>query len=123
MAQKKRVLIVDDEPMVGTVISRIVERFGSIPVFARSGQEAIAKLKEAQEPFDVLLVDLVMADITGWDLLDMIRNYPLHAKADVVIITGAKLSEDEELKLLQRAKSILNKADFSTASIQRLLSA
>lgn len=78
------ILIVDDEDIVRKSCVRILSPRGYNLQTARNGDEAIKKLKN--EPFDLVLADLVMPDITGIDLLKKIKEeWP---ETEVIIITG-----------------------------------
>lgn len=63
----KRILIVDDDPAVLRHLHRVVCQAGFDAVAAASGQEALGRLQRAS--FDLLITDLYMPDVDGFDLL------------------------------------------------------
>jgi CheY-like chemotaxis protein len=72
---KPRALIVDDDEPIRVMLTAIVRQNGFAVETARDGQEAIDKLKNAT--FDVILLDLMMPRVNGYDVLQHIRkNYP-----------------------------------------------
>ena len=75
--RRPQVLIVDDEPLVREALGRALGRDFNITL-ASSGSEAFAILvAKAGAPFDVVLCDLMMADLSGMDLYaEMLRNAP-----------------------------------------------
>jgi two-component system response regulator FlrC len=80
-----RVLAVDDEPSVGSMVRRILRPQGHSVVTATSGEEALTCL--AQESFDVLISDVGMGPgMNGWELVERVRQaWPaMH----VVLATG-----------------------------------
>ncbi len=78
------ILIVDDEEIVRKSCIRILSPEGYNIETAKNGGEALKRLQD--EPFDLVLADLVMPDITGIDLLKRIKEeWP---ETEVVIITG-----------------------------------
>ncbi len=83
-AAKGRILVVDDELGVREGCRRVLEPAGYHVEMAASGREALRLVQE--RPFDLILLDVVMPDIRGIDLLE-----PIHARdPDIVciIITG-----------------------------------
>ena len=71
-----RILIVDDDPEIRTVLTEYVEAVGHDVLAAGSGREAIVTLAAA-EPVDAALVDWQMAGISGRDvLMHLIEHYP-----------------------------------------------
>jgi PAS domain S-box-containing protein len=83
--RRGRILIVDDEPMIGSTIGRVlVEHEVTI---ATSAQQALQQLRQGN-PFDVILCDLMMPDMTGMDLhAEMLRVSPEEAKK-MIFVTG-----------------------------------
>src|SRR5207248_4735832 len=65
-ARRGRILVVDDEPMVGSSIRRLLGRDHDV-VVVQSGKEAVAKIA-AGERYDVVLCDLLMPEMTGMDV-------------------------------------------------------
>jgi PAS domain S-box-containing protein len=83
--RRGRILIVDDEPIIATTIGRVlVEHDVTI---ATSAQEALRHVRQAK-PFDVILCDLMMPDMTGMDLhAEMLRDSPEEAQK-IIFVTG-----------------------------------
>jgi putative nucleotidyltransferase with HDIG domain len=71
-SQSARILVVDDEPPVRTMICATLEREGYIAVQASSGSQAVNVLE--REPIDLILTDIVMQDGNGIALLERIRS-------------------------------------------------
>jgi DNA-binding response OmpR family regulator len=83
VAVKKRILIVDDEPGIGKVLRIEFSLSGFDVSTTTSGAEAI-KLIRAQEP-DVVLLDILMPDVTGMDVLNEVRTF---SRVPVIAFTG-----------------------------------
>lgn len=83
---KARVLVVDDEPPIRALIAKIVERAGYPVDIARDGEEAIAKLDAAL--YDVLVIDLMMPNIDGYDVVNHLRDQGGPRPAIIVITAG-----------------------------------
>jgi PAS domain S-box-containing protein len=95
-----RVLVVDDEADGRALIARVLEDRGAKPICTSSAQEALQAL--SQEQFDVLLSDVGMPDMDGFQLirhvrsLDEARSRPLPA----IAITAYARPEDRQRSLL-----------------------
>jgi DNA-binding NtrC family response regulator len=80
----KRVLVVDDEPMIVSLLSKILREKGWDVTGAQSGTEGIDQLDRAR--FDVILTDLIMPGDTGIDLLRAAKE--IHPDVEVILMTG-----------------------------------
>ncbi|RJP21853.1 MAG: sigma-54-dependent Fis family transcriptional regulator [Deltaproteobacteria bacterium] len=80
----KRVLVVDDEPAIVTLLSTILQDKGWTVTEARSGTEGIEKLESGQ--FDLILTDLMMPGESGLDLLRASKE--IHPDVEVILMTG-----------------------------------
>ena len=85
----KRVLVVDDEPMIVSLLSTILREKGWDVTEARSGTEGIDQLDRGR--FDVILTDLIMPGDTGIDLLRAAKE--IHPDVEVILMTGYATAE------------------------------
>ncbi len=84
MTEQIRVLVIDDEAFHAETVAEALERVGYDCVIATSGQEGSRKIEE--EPWDVILTDLKMADLDGMAIVRKARaEMP---ETEVVVITG-----------------------------------
>jgi PAS domain S-box-containing protein len=105
--QGKRVLVIDDEPGIASVMRRIVGR-GNEVVVSHSGRDALALLEHDTE-FDRIFCDLMMADLTGMDVhAELAKKYP-ECLPRLVFMTGGGFTE--------RARSFLQ--NFSHPRIDK----
>ena len=72
-----------------------------------TGADAIAALNA--QKFDCVVVDLRLPDVSGFELLELLRSHEGMTDVPIVVFTGKELAEDEELKLQAYAKSIVLK--------------
>lgn len=79
-----KILIVDDEQFVRDLLGKILRRSGHDVQVVPGGEEALRLL--AAEPFDVVVTDVVMPGMDGFDLLRRIKA--LHPGVRVVVLTG-----------------------------------
>lgn len=81
---KHRILVVDDELTVCKSIRQVLIREDCEVDMAQSGEEALRK--EAEKPYDVMIVDLMMPGLSGLDLLKMLKAR--NPKARIIMVTG-----------------------------------
>ena len=86
------VLIVDDDPDLLDVTSFVIEDEGMAVETARNGEEALAMLRAGRLPTLVLL-DLMMPVMNGWEFLATIAKDPLFKELPVVVLTAAEHAE------------------------------
>lgn len=82
-ARKKRVLIVDDEAHIAKVFSVKLRLAGFDVISTTSGSEAIEMVR-AQRP-DVVLCDILMPEVTGFDVLDKVRAF---SQVPIIVFTA-----------------------------------
>ncbi len=83
-----RVLIVDDEVEILGALASLLEDEGFDVSTARSGAEALDRVRREGRP-DVALVDVMMPAMTGWELCRELRRDPRTEETPVVIMTAA----------------------------------
>lgn len=84
--QERRVLVVDDEPAIRALIAKVVERAGLPVDCARDGADAIAKMNERR--YAVVVLDLMMPNVDGFELVQHIRERGGERPAIIVISAG-----------------------------------
>jgi CheY-like chemotaxis protein len=87
--KKKKIMIVDDNPdllyMIKKNLQRLDDQFEIIDV--KSGKECIEHLKNHEMP-DLILLDIMMPEMNGWNVLAKIRNETAWKKVPVVFLTA-----------------------------------
>jgi CheY-like chemotaxis protein len=77
LPMRRRVMVVDDDPMMMEVLVRILQRENYELMVAASGPEALEKAGAITEPIDLLITDYAMPEMKGHELADqMRRRYP-----------------------------------------------
>ncbi|MDR0882561.1 MAG: response regulator [Candidatus Adiutrix sp.] len=83
--QGKSVLVVDDYLAVRKTVKELVNSLGMIPTEAENGLKAQEILKN--KPIDLVITDLVMPEMDGFELTEAIKNDPALRRIPVVIIS------------------------------------
>lgn len=100
MREHLRVLCVDDEPGVVELISLILQPQNIQVDGATGGREALETMR--QNPPDVVMLDIMMPDIDGWDVYHQMRA-DANLKDIPVIVVTARNSSFEEIIARERA--------------------
>jgi CheY-like chemotaxis protein len=114
--RRKRLLIVEDNPAEQLSISELLGHDDIDLITAGTGTEALAALRE-QAP-DCIVLDLRLPDMSGFDLLEALRDSPKLADIPVIVFTGRELSPEEDAQLHTMARSVVVKG---VESPERLL--
>ncbi|MGO9209380.1 MAG: response regulator [Terriglobales bacterium] len=95
----KCILVVDDDAETRTLVSETLGSTGYTVRVAQSGREALQLLSEV--PVSAILLDLLMPELDGFEILRRIKENPVWINVPVFILTAKDLSP-EEVKLLNR---------------------
>ena len=114
--RRKRLLVVEDNPAEQLSIRELLG-YDDIDVsVAATGAEAIETLTE--QPFDCVVLDLRLPDMSGFEVLERLRDTPSLGDLPVVVFTGKELSPEEDARLHTLARSVVVKG---VESPERLL--
>ena len=93
-AQKKKILLVEDDEALAEVYKSRLEIEGFETKWAENGEVALVDAK-AFKP-DLILLDAMMPKISGFDVLDILRNTPETANIHVIMLTALGQPKDKE---------------------------
>ena len=105
MSALRKVLVVDDDPVVGNSFSRVLSDKGYVVITAANGDEAMEKLQA--EKYDVVFTDLRMPGMTGVEVAENVRAR--HPWTPVVIVTGYGSRTSEERARAAGVSAFLHK--------------
>ncbi len=95
---KAKILIVDDDPQLRQALRLALKSKGFRCEEAENGRRALEKLCEAtvrQEPYDLVLLDIIMPEVDGWQFLQAVKSNPLWSQTKIVIVTGRAVSPQD----------------------------
>jgi DNA-binding response OmpR family regulator len=90
----KNILIIEDDPFLTDIYETKFKGLGFSVDIARDGEEGLEKLKE--KDFDVLILDIVLPHINGWEVLRQIEEDGKFKKLKIIILSN--LGQEEEIK-------------------------
>jgi adenylate cyclase len=112
-----RVLLVEDEEISRYMIAQALD--GAYQLTECTDAEE--GLREARaHAADVILLDLMLPGITGWEMLDALREDDSTRNVPVIIVTGSALDNAGRAHLMRHARDVISKADLTR---ERLLGA
>lgn len=113
---KPRVLIVEDHPLIAELVETRLRIEGMTPVKCPGGREALALI--GHEAFDVAILDIMMPDVDGYQVLQQIRANASTATLPVIFLTAKSTPADIEKGLAMGANYYITKP-FSGADLVR----
>jgi two-component system chemotaxis response regulator CheY len=103
----KRVLIIDDEPLIRLMVKKDLEKLGYQIDTASNGEEGWQKI--INQPPDLVITDLNMPGVYGLELLERIRNEPTTAELPVLCITSDSNIDTKQRAILMKATGWVQK--------------
>jgi len=80
------VLVVDDDPNALDIVRTFLESRGYAVATARDGKEALAQLEQVRPA--LVLLDVMMPGMDGWEVARVIKNHPTFGRTRVVMLTA-----------------------------------
>lgn len=113
--EKLTILIIDDDPAILDMHSRLVEQIGCRAVTAGNGREAL-KVIDRTRP-DLILLDLMMPEMDGFAFMSALKKRETMRNIPVIVLTARILSEEDLERLNNGVATILSKGIFSSGEI------
>ncbi|MCH2292690.1 MAG: response regulator, partial [SAR324 cluster bacterium] len=112
----KKVMLVDDDPGMQLFVREALSRSGYEVLEAENGSQAITLLQEEDTAPDIILLDLIMPIMNGFEFLEKFRN-DLQSPIPVIVITSADLTDEEKQYLSGEVVRVLQKSDVGNSEI------
>jgi CheY-like chemotaxis protein len=122
--QMLRVLVVDDDPKAVELIAVRLQGLATAVLRAYGGREAIAVAQ--RELPDVLVLDLMMPQVTGFDVVAALTENLDTARIPILVVTAKQITAEDRERLNGHVTTIMAKASFDgdafTAEVRRAMS-
>jgi DNA-binding response OmpR family regulator len=118
-----KVLIVDDDPDIRTLYKLVLRREGLEVIEAESGYEALSKVR--REPPALVLLDVMMPEMDGYEVCRKLRSDPETAHLPILLISGKSTVSARRDGIMAGANDLLSKTvalQTLVSSVQTLLS-
>jgi CheY-like chemotaxis protein len=106
-SRQRRLLVVEDNEIERQSIVELLQHEGVEIDTAGTGAEALEALRNSK--FDCLIIDLRLPDISGFELMETIREDPDLRELPIVVCTGKDLTESDSIQLARMAESVVLK--------------
>jgi DNA-binding response OmpR family regulator len=118
----KKVLCIEDERFISELYARALTNAGYDIIVEPDGQKALEIAQTDQ--FDIILLDLMIPTITGFEVLSKLRDPGVtpHLKAKVIITTNLEQREDVRKSIEEQADGYLVKAEITPKELVEFLS-
>jgi two-component system chemotaxis response regulator CheY len=116
VSSRKVVLIVDDDAAIRTLMKRTLQRLGLKVFEASNGRAAISYLTNYKP--DLVCLDLVLPELSGFEIITFIRRNRRFDALPVLVISGRHLPEDQAQASEQGASAYLTKP-FKPAELEQ----
>jgi CheY-like chemotaxis protein len=113
-----RILAIDDEPIVGTALRRVLGKDNEV-VTETGARKALERIR-AGEHFDLILCDLMMPDMTGVDFYEELRTFAPERASEIVFMTGGAFTPKARAFLDKVSNERLEKP-FDMATLKTLV--
>jgi CheY-like chemotaxis protein/CHASE3 domain sensor protein len=113
----RKVLVVDDDVRNIFALTSVLEQKGAFVEVARNGREAL-ELLESSGDIDLVLMDIMMPEMDGFEAIARLRAIPRFASLPVIAVTAKAMRDDQERCLRAGANDYLSKP----INLDRLLS-
>ncbi|MCA9520471.1 MAG: response regulator, partial [Myxococcales bacterium] len=105
------VLVVEDEENLRRITCRMLEQEGCRLLQAANGVEALERIREERP--NLILLDLMMPEMDGFEFLRELRKDPASRQIPVIVVTAMELTERELRYLERHARAVLQKGAYA----------
>ncbi|MBF0342627.1 MAG: response regulator [Nitrospirae bacterium] len=110
-----KILVVDDDPKAVEIVSSYLKTGGCKVLRAYGGKEAIETAR--RELPDLLVLDLMMPEVTGFDVVHTLKNNPETANINIIILTAKIITDEDRNELNSSVLRIVQKGSFSRTDL------
>lgn len=111
----KTILFAEDDPLLIEIYTQKLKESGFSIEVAERGEDVLRRLKEKK--FDLLLLDIVLPEFSGWEILEKIRAQEEFKDLKVIILSNLGQKSDVEKGLKMGAAKYLIKAHYTPSEV------
>ena len=117
-AARQRALVVEDDPDIGQLLAHYLQKAGFEPVLVTAGREVLSRAK--QDPYDVILLDLMLPGLDGLQVCRALRADPGTAQVPIIMLTAKGEESDRIVGLELGADDYITKPFSPNEVIARI---
>ena len=111
-----KILLVEDDPFIAEIYIKKISDAGFEVANATTGKEALKRI--AETPYDLVLLDMVLPELSGMDILHELRGKTEYDKnLKVVIFSNLSSPEEQEAAAKAGATGFISKTDFTPSQV------
>jgi len=114
-----KVLCIEDEHFISELYARALRRSGYDVTTMLSGEDGLRAAQSNQ--YDIILLDLMIPGITGFEVLRRLREETPDLKAKVIITTNLDQEDDSRAEIEKKADGYLIKAEFTPRQLVQII--
>lgn len=111
----KKILLIEDEELIIKLLQKKLTALGFDVTLAMDGEEGMAKMKQTAP--DLVLLDIIMPRMGGFEVMDLVRKDPALAKIPIIIISNSGQPLELERARKMGAVDWLVKAEFDPKEV------
>lgn len=115
--EKGKILIVEDDSFVSDIYQTKLKNAGFDVEYASNGKEALDKLSDGSKLPDLMLLDIIMPEMDGFDVLRSIQKEDKFKKMKVILLTNLGQTDDIKEGLKLGAMDYLIKSHFTPQEV------
>ena len=115
----KRVLCVEDEHFISELYTRALEKAGYDVTVATDGNDGLAKAQTGD--YDIVLLDIMLPNLMGTDVLEQLKDPALGLKTKIVITTNLEQKREARAEIEKQADGYIVKAEVTPKQLVEFL--
>ena len=112
---QSQILLIEDDPITCNMMTQLLKKIDCQVIIAENGKIALTQL-EKHKPH-VILLDLMMPEMDGFEFAHTVRQHPEWHHIPIVILTAKDLTPEEHLKLSNYSQAIYQKGNYQQTDL------
>jgi len=115
ISKKKRILLAEDDPFIADIYITYLKKTDFDVIHVKDGEECLSKLNE--ENFDLILLDILLPKIDGFEILKKIKNNPKFKNIPIIALTNLIEKTIPDKAIALGAKECLVKSSYQPKDV------